>query len=222
MNILDKYNHRELQFVNQIESFLTISYARIEEISNFIESKKKPNDAIIIDDKTEVFEITDPETEKIFNYLFETSKYNETSFFYNSIFVNLYSFLEYTLINFSKYLNERDKKQYVFTLNPKQYIYFDNCIVFLNTQYGLNFGQNDDYNQLILYKRIRDIIIHNQSILPEDEEYKAIKRVKGLYITDYNYVYIKDISLLLTFIKRIKKFVINDIIDKTKINKNVC
>jgi hypothetical protein len=79
MNILDKYNHRELQFVNQIESFLTISYARIEEISTFIESKKKPNDAIIIDDKTEVFEITDPETEKIFNYLFEISEYNETS-----------------------------------------------------------------------------------------------------------------------------------------------
>lgn len=216
MNILDKYNHRELQFVNQIESFLTISYARIEEISNFIESKKKPDDSIIIDEKTEVFEINDPETEKIFNYLFEISEYNKTSFFYNSIFVNLYSFLEYTLINFSKYLNERDKKQYVFTVNPKQYIYFDNCIEFLKINYKLNFGQNADYNQLLNYKTIREIIIHNQSVLPDSNEYNRIKCIKGLYINDYNHVYIKDNKILLDFIKRIRKFLIEDIIDKTK------
>ncbi len=216
MNIFDKYNHRELQFVSQIESFLTISSARIEEISNYIERKKKPNDAIIIDDKTEVFEITDPETEKFFNYLFEISEYNETSFFYNSIFVNLFSFLEYTLINFSKYLNERDKKQYVFTANPKQYIYFDNCIDFLKKNYKLNFGQNADYNQLLNYKTIREIIIHNQSVLPDDIEYKRIRCIKGLYINDYNHVYIKDIKILLDFIKRIRKLLLEDIIDKTK------
>lgn len=68
----------------------------------------------------------------------------------------------------------------------------------------------------MLCKRIREIIIHNQSVLPNDDEYNIIKRVKGLYITEYNHVYIEDNKILLDFIKRIRKLLIEDIIDKTK------
>jgi len=210
---MKNYSFKEVQFIDRINTvFSSISY-KISDIDNYLKNKDEKILKEIPSELIDCFEIDDIETTKLFQYLFEISEYGEKSFFYNSIFVNIYSFYEYSLINFCKYLNEREKYNYEFSYNS--YIYAENCIKFLTEKGGLVFEKNKEYNKICHYKRIRDIIIHNQSILPEDKKYISMRRIDGIIISSNNIIYIKDTSILFDFLETGKRF-ITEIIDKTK------
>ncbi len=210
---MKNYSFKELYFIDRINTVSSSISYKISDFENYLKNQNVKNIKDIPSEQIECYEVEDKETMKLFQSLFEITEYGEKTFFYNSIFVNIYSFYEYSLINFCKYLNEREKYKYEFSYNS--YIYAENCIKFLIEKGGLDFGKNKEYNKLCHYKRIRDIIIHNQSILPEDKKYLAIKRLDSIVVSSNNILYIKDTSLLIDFLETGKKFIV-EIIDKTK------
>lgn len=215
MNI-DNYDFFSLQLVGFIEDFCRSTYKRIEELSSLLEYKTKDEELFTVDENTETHDIKDSEAIEFFEALIDIKAYNKTSFLYNSFFISNYSFFEHTLITYCKYLNERDSKNFSFKTNSEKYIYIDRCIEFLKQEYRFDFRENSNYNQLILYQKTRNIFVHNQSILPDDDEFLIIKSIKGLHLTEGNVIYIRDTEIILDFINRINKFLIKDIIDKTQ------
>jgi len=215
--IMKDYSFKEEQFIHRINNVFSSFLYRISDIEDYLKAKneERTNDYIV--EPIYCIEVDDEETRKLFQSMFEISEYGEKSFFYNSLFVNIYSFYEYSLINFCKYLNEREKFKYGFSSNS--YIYAETSIDFLKSKCKIDFGKNKEYDKICNYKRIRDMIIHNQSILPDDKRYLALKRIDGILISVNNILYIKDTSFLKDFLKTVNKFLI-EIIDSTK--KRVC
>jgi len=215
--IMKDYSFKEVQFIDRINTVFSLFSYRISDIEDYLKAKNEERAKDYIVESVDWIEVDDEETKKLFQSMFEISEYGEKSFFYNSLFVNIYSFYEYLLINFCKYLNEREKYEYEFSSNS--YIYAETCIDFLKSKCNIAFEKNKEYNKLCHYKRIRDMIIHNQSILPDDKKYLALKRIDGIHISVNNILYIKDASILEDFLETGNKFLI-DIIDNTK--KHVC
>ncbi len=206
-------NFKILKFKDNLISTITSLSYKIADIEKYLESKKFPEKEILKIDESEFIEFNDPETENFFQNLIEIKEFNENSFFYNSLFTSIYSFLEYSLIKYCLYLNDKDKIKYEF--NPNGYIYIEDCITFLKEKCEIDFGQNKEYNIIQNYKKIRDMIMHNQSVMPNDKRFSILKSIKGIDIISNNFICIKDTSMLYEFLKIINQF-LTDIIEKTK------
>ena len=79
----------------------------------------------------------------------------------------------------------------------------------------MKFEKNKEYNTICNYKQIRDMIVHNQSVMPDDKKYNILKRIHGINIISNNFICIKDTAILYKFLKIINKF-LTDIIEGTK------
>ena len=141
--------------------------------------------------------------------------------FFNSLLISAYSFLEFSLVEYCKLLND-------YLIVEKQFdetkgIGILKCRRFLNRELNLNTHVFPEWKFLDDMRELRNLIIHNNSNiitnpslnLESQELFERLTKYEDLDITDSGYIFIKNIKLINKFIDIAVSF-INKVIEKTK------
>lgn len=176
-------------------------------------------------DNTEAEIIEDLETIEIegdiFDSLVKLGENLKNQAFHNSLLVIAYSFLEYSLVEYCKLLNKyiECNKSFIDTKGSG----ILKCKTFLNREFDLNVHTFKDWEDLDIARKIRNLIIHNNSNIIQDEEigleeqedYDVILDIEHVDITEVGYLFIENIEYIDTIIDK-SVSLIDEIISKTK------
>lgn len=159
--------------------------------------------------------------ESLFKSLINLGENLKNQAFHNSLLISAYSFLEFSLVEYCKLLNDYLTVQKQF--NDTKGIGVIKCRRYLNRELNLNIHTFPDWEFIDDMRELRNLIIHNNSNIITDpdksldnqELYSILTKYTDLEITDSGYIFIKNIGLITKLVDKSVGF-INMIIEKTK------
>jgi hypothetical protein len=201
--------------VNMVHSKVSGAIKRFSNCLAIIENEDKSESEIKEDLKTIKIE------DSLFQSLLVLGENLKNQAFHNSLLISAYSFLEFSLVEYCKLLNDYLSVEKQF--NETKGIGILKCRRFLNRELNLNLHLMPNWKFLDDMRELRNLIIHNNSniitnptINLEDQEfYERFINYKELEITESGYIFIKDMGLITNLVDTSVEF-INEIIEKTK------
>lgn len=129
-------------------------------------------------------------------------------FEYNCIFIQTYSITEYFVIKVCK---EYDKKFETKCFEDKSKPSLIDCKPFIRCQLGHKFDNDKNWENLLYYNKLRNLLVHNIGIINiEQEKESFLKKVKSdkniIIIEEGSLAYIKDPSFLYDALNVSSKF----------------
>lgn len=142
----------------------------------------------------------------------------QNGIFYNSLLITTYSFLEYSLTEYCRMM-----ENYILKDIGSYYSYNGNGIDktrdYLREAFEIDIAENKEWSALQSYKKVRNLISHNDGNIIKDNsktreeqpDFKEINKIAEIEITSTGYIHIQDIeyvkSLLNISIDFIQKMV---------------
>jgi hypothetical protein len=160
--------------------------------------------------------------EDLFNSLSELTDNLRNQMFFNSLAISVFSFLEFSLIEYCRLIDLYIDSEKKFRNYPKSGL--EKVKEYLKEKFEIDFGTINNWGDVNKFQKIRNLIVHNDSNLIKDynlslekqEDYKLLSQMSNdISITTAGYIFIKRFEYLDNIkIKEVE--LINDIIDKTQ------
>jgi len=194
---LDLYKHLIVFQIKNFEDYISESQKTIKSIQKKFENNVKNEILKNPKDKEGIEEYFSDDYQKYFESFPKIA--------YSSLFISLYSLFEHSLkdicVSFGKGKSIFKKPG------------INECKEYLNKELKIDLDLTESWNELINYKKVRDKMIHADSIWIENNRNEEMKLIIMNYSSlkldnDTGYFYIKDPVFLFEFTKFIKEYLI--------------
>lgn len=195
-------------------------------VSHTIDKFSKSLKEIETEDNMEIEVIQDLGTieipQELSNTLFELTENLKNQIYFNSLAVMIYSYLEFTLIEYCRLIDSYIQPNKAF----KDYRNFglDKVKEYLKDNFDIDFGDVTNWENISKFQRVRNLIVHNNAniikdydkTIEEQVDYDVLSKMnKTIEITSSGTIFIKTIEYINDTLSKTGEL-INDILDKTK------
>ena len=189
------------KYFSEIGRISSSVYTTINRFTEYLTKEEKTENEIeIIEDYGSV-QMDQKLLESLTNLL--TDLKNQS--FHNSLVITVFSFLEYSIVEFCRLID--------FHLEPNKrfkdvpLIGLDKCKDFLYSNFEFSVSKFSDWNKIKEFQKIRNLIAHNNANLfkdpginlAEQPDFKEINNNKNIRITESGSFFIKEISYIKDF-----------------------
>ena len=195
-------------------------------VSHTIDKFSKSLKEIEAEDNMEIEVIEDLGTveipKELSDTLFELTENLKNQIYFNSLAVMIFSFLEFTLIEYCRLIDSYIQPNKAF----KDYRNFglEKVKEYLKDNFDIDFGEVVNWEEVSKFQRVRNLIVHNnaniikdydKTIEEQDDFDILLKMDKVIEITSSGTIFIKTIDYVNETLEKTVEL-INDIMDKTK------
>lgn len=208
-------------FVSKISMVSSKVYSTIEKFSDCLE-KIEEESSVDVEIAEDLGTVEIPKD--LVKSLMDLSENLKNQIYLNSIAVSIFSFLEFSLIEYCRIIDG-----YIVYKKPfKDYsnLGLDKAKEYLKDNLNIDFGTVSNWNEIKKFQRVRNLIVHNNANIITDNEvsiedqtdYKVLSAMnKSIEITSSGTIFIKTFDYINDIQEKVIELV-NDIIDKTKKN----
>lgn len=195
-------------------------------ISSMIEKFSKAFEEVEEESTEEIEIIEDLGTVQIpadlANVLFDLSENLKNQVFYNSVSISIYSFLEFSMIEYCRLIDNYIEAKKPFKDYSKQGL--EKAKEYLKDNFEIDFGTIVNWSELSKFQKVRNLIVHNDSNiykdydkpLEEQPDYPVLsKMTDSIDITSSGTIFIKTFEYINTTLTQATEM-IESIISSTK------
>lgn len=185
------------KYMSEIGRITNSVYENIKKFTEFL-NKEEPTPEIEI---IESYGSTDLDP-TLFKSLTELMTDLKNQSFHNSLIITVYSFLEYSLVEFCRLIDLYIEPEKRFKDIPQNGL--DKCKDYLTSTFNFNISCFKKWNTIKEFQRIRNLMAHNNGNLyreygknlKEQPDYGLISGNKNLRISDSGTIFIKELSYI--------------------------
>jgi len=196
-------------------------------VSHTIDKFSKSLKEIEAEDNMEIEVIEDLGTveipKELSDTLFELTENLKNQIYFNSLAVMIFSFLEFTLIEYCRLIDSYIQPNKAF----KDYRNFglEKAKEYLKDNFDIDFGALANWEEISKFQRVRNLIVHNNAYIIKDydktieeqDDFDILSKMnKVIEITSSGTIFIKTIDYVNETLEKTVEL-INDIMDKTKV-----